>query len=483
MKAVISTLTSNFTQDPEDWKRLRGAAKAFLLLSMIGVIFSYSTLSLLGLFAPESGFIFRVFSSIASFWGFAGGPFLMSQISSKPLNTLSHATSPFAATIYTSPELAKYNKYRAKFEAIRPNLCSENVKKIEQLLKEYKDKLYDETDAGWKDTILRNSGLMFDAIFKILEKPNLKSISKQELNNKIEKLLQVLNTYPEQREILINFSKIIGYNQFHKQDLKKMQSLYMVGESGTGKTSIIRKICEIFGMNLIIRQGKTCISYAYCQKQPWDPFELHKVSVLGQSLLASNNKGSTGYTVIFFDEIDKLPREGNSAISSNGIPTLNDVAQTLLDITDPDNPSRDIYTDIIYPNHNVIVAVAVNECILDLIPGLRRRFGDNIIKYGAIPKQIKHTIALDSLAAICQEHSIATEQFVAVVNDMVENDAHPGVGILIENIKALVQTADCNNYYNETELYQTPTTILHRFNKTKPEQAKPKHRTHKCTIM
>lgn len=157
-------------------------------------------------------------------------------------------------------------------------------------------------------------------------------------------------------------------------------------------------------MNLVILKGKATVGEYSYGRQFYEDFVPAKASPIVQTLYNSRNLGFNGYTVMFFDEIDKLPHSLDIAVSNN-MPTLQEVAQFLLELTDNNQTTiKDPYTGLNYAKDRIIVIMAVNEHILNLIPGLASRV--DIVTFEKIDQKNKLEIALSKLQMFCNQNNV-----------------------------------------------------------------------------
>ena len=280
----------------------------------------------------------------------------------------------------------------------------------------------------------------------------------------------MLDTYPQQRDAILKFAKSVAFYQLRdEEDYKNIRALCLEGPPGVGKTKLIESLCEIYGINLVILKGKNTVGEYGWERTFYDDLQPSKAHPLVQAMYKSRKLGFDGYTMVFFDEIDKLPH-GQDA-NSNYLPTLEEVAQLLLEIMDNDRETiRDGYSGMDFPKNKILLAIAVNESILDRIPGLERRV--DVIKFDKIKPEIKQEIALRKLHSFCEDNKLAiNDDLINTVTSMTNNNQQDGVGELIEEIRSLVYELSQNDFYTDTVLADDKKAILTRYESTLAEPA------------
>lgn len=451
----------NNTTDPDDWSKLVSAAKQLLL--GVGLIFSVA-------FAatyipwPTTGFTVasRVFTALYHTFIFSGGMYLTAQYSVKPINAFTNALSPYLDNIYLDPDIEKYKNLLTKYHKMQPSLDPNNSQVLDYYFLMYRTWLYDISSPEWRRFVIKNISMYLDYNLKILEPQSSKRLTelhKHDIDLTAIQLLNLLETYPQQREAILNFSKCLGFYQLRDQEYKNIRAICLEGPPGVGKTTLIQKVCDIYGMNLVTLKGKATVGEYSYGRQFYEDFVPAKASPIVQTLYNSRNLGFNGYTVMFFDEIDKLPHSSDIAVSNN-MPTLQEVAQFLLELTDNNQTTiKDPYTGLNYAKDRIIVIMAVNEHILNLIPGLASRV--DIITFEKIDQKNKLEIALSKLHIFCSQNNVEySENLETIVTTMVDNNQEDGVRELIEDIRALVYSLSQNSFYEGTLLQKPQHEIL-----------------------
>lgn len=448
----------------EDWNKLISSAKQLLLATSLLFLGAFGV-TYIPTWNEELLSPSRFFKALYYTFIFSGGAHLTSQYTSKPINAFTNALSPYLDNIYLDPDVEKYKNLLARYSNLRPCLDDNNSQVLDYYFLMYRTWLYDVSNPEWRRFVIKNVSMYIEYNFKVLEQPSSKKqiqLSKNDIDLTAIQLLNLLETYPQQREAILEFVKCMGFYQLRDEEYKNLRAICLEGPPGVGKTTLIQKVCDIYGINLVTLKGKATIGEYSYGRQFYEDFIPAKASPIVQTLYNSQNLGFSGYTVMFFDEIDKLPHNPEAAASSN-MPTLQEVAQFLLELTDNNQTTiKDPYTGLNYPKNRIIVIMAVNENILSLIPGLASR--TDVILFEKIDQKNKLEIALNKLKTFCNENDLeCTAELQNVVSIMVDNNEEDGVRELIEDIRALVYSLSQNSFYEGTLLQKPQNEILSHY--------------------
>lgn len=449
----------------DDWQRLSSAAKTLMLGAALVFAVAYAA-TYVALPAAGAALAFgeRLYLALYNTAMVSGGMYLAAQYSSKPINAFSSALSPYLSNIYVDPDTQKYINLKNRFEKLKPEISQHNSQIYDFYFLMYKTWLYDVNNPDWRNFVLKNISMFLEYTFKILEHPQIKAtnISKEQIDVNAKKLLALLATYPQQRDAILEFAKCIGFYQLRAQEYKNIRAICLEGPPGVGKTTLMQAICDIYGINLVTLKGKATIGENHGQRQWYEDFIPSRANPIVQTLYNSRMLGFEGYTLMFFDELDKLPRDRDAAASSN-LPSLQSVAQFLLELTDNEKVTiRDPYTGLDYNKDRLIVAIAVNDSILEYIPGLASRV--DVIIFDKIDQETKLNIAISKLETFCAENNVfIDDEIIEVVTAMVANNHEDGVRELVEDIRGLVYALANNGFYSDTLLAKPKPEILSHY--------------------
>ncbi len=447
----------------EDWDRLSSATKTLMMGA--GLVFSvayaatYVTL-------PAAGAAMllgeRLYLALYNTAMVSGGMYLTAQYSSKPINAFSSAISPYISNFYVDPDSEKYQGLKSRYEKLKPSISQNNAQIYDFYFLMYKTWLYDVNNPDWRNYALKNISMFLEYTFKIIEHPEINTrppVNKDQIDIRAKKLLDLLATYPRQHEAMLEFAKCVGFYQLRAQEFKNIRAICLEGPPGVGKTTLMQNICDIYGINLVTLKGKATLGENYGQRQWHEDFIPSRANPIVQTLHNSRMLGFEGYTLMFFDELDKLPHDHDAA-ASNNLPSLQEVAQFLLELTDNEKVTiRDPYTGLDYRKDRLIVAIAVNDSILEYIPGLASRV--DVIKFENISTETKLKIAISKLEIFCADNNVLIDdELIEVVTTMVANNKEDGVRELVEDIRSLVYALANNSFYSNTLLAKPKPEIL-----------------------
>lgn len=447
----------------DDWQRLSSATKTLVLGAGLVFTVAYAT-TYTALPAAGAGLFLgeRLYLALYNTAMVSGGMYLTAQYSTKPINAFSSAISPYMSNFYIDPDTQKYLALKAKYENLKTNISQHNLQIYDFYFLMYKTWLYDVNNPDWRNFVLKNISMFLEYTLKILEQPEIKTevtINKEQIDISAKKLLELLETYPQQRDAILEFAKCIGFYQLRAQEFKNIRAICLEGPPGVGKTTLMQSICDIYGINLVTLKGKATLGENYGQRQWYEDFIPSRANPIVQTLHNSRILGFEGYTLMFFDELDKLPHDSDAAASSN-LPSLQEVAQFLLELTDNEKVMiRDPYTGLDYRKDRLIVTIAVNDSILEYIPGLASRV--DVIIFDKINQETKLQIAISKLETFCTENNVfIDDELVEIVTTMVANNHEDGVRELIEDIRGLVYALANNDFYCDTLLAKPKPDIL-----------------------
>jgi hypothetical protein len=463
-------------QNSEEWNKLVTSSKTIFTIVSMAFAMAFALTCIPGVLPAGSSILLQILTACSGVFMVMGGSFLTAEITKRPLLAFTNALSPYSEAIIEDPDSLKYKTLHTRYLKMKEYIGNDNIDHLDYYFRHYKHWLYDSSDPSWKPIVLRMIIQYLEFAFVVLEQPQIttpRNVSKAEIETKAKALQEILDTYPEQKEAMSEFARNIGYYQMRGTGHESIKALYLVGPPGVGKTTIIQAICDLYEAKLTILKGKSCVSYNNGTRQFWEALETHKASPLCQALYASHSVGKTGYKVLFFDEVDKFPLQSNGG--SGGLPTLQEVSQNLLELTDNDQTRiKDPYSGMHCPKNQVIVVIAVNDCILKHIPALESRVDK--INLGRVSKNTKVEIAGKKLILFSNRLKVEQEpELIDTVNNMATSNKKPGVREMVGDIKGLVHKLEQQSFYEGTSLGRSKKDIFEDYS---DEQC-----SYRCNVM
>jgi ATP-dependent Lon protease len=231
--------------------------------------------------------------------GFMGGSYFMSTITTKPLTYFTKSMEPYIPTMLcTNKFIIILNNYRIKFEKIKHSLNLHNTDNILRYLSILQEMTVDEYNCS--SDSFNNICNVLEYIF-ILEK---QVECKIDVQCSVDKIDEYLKTIQESvvDELKNCIFKPYICNMFKQDKHIPLSPIYLVGNSGVGKTKFVNTIAELLDIPVFLFDIKK--EPKKWQIRSHDRFDSNNLNTYTNIMHAakSNNKNSI---ILFIDEMDK----------------------------------------------------------------------------------------------------------------------------------------------------------------------------------
>ncbi len=343
---------------------------------------------------------------------FMGGTYFMSNISNMPLNYFIKSVGPFIELFDSESVTSQIRTTINRYNSLKHKI-SKNNNDILILHKE-------ELAHNWKSTT--KSTLKYLNFLLTLEEDfiNLKNLDEYLLP--IDIFLSTIQ--PNLLDTLKDrvFKPYLSNN--YSTTYVPVSPIYIVGESGTGKTRFVKKLSEILDIPIYNLSNFNINNDIY---RSYNDFNENSVEIYTKLVYtAKQNKNNS--VILFIDEFDKKLMN-NSMLSVKIMELINGLSNT-----------KDSYLNYEVKIGNILVICCGNTKLNDLVIentnittklALNNRFVT--IEFPALDKHIKKKIIYDYLTKYSHLSIKESE-----INDTIDNDNEPGVRKLLDNINTLV---------------------------------------------
>jgi len=371
---------------------------------------------------------------------YIGGPYLMSNITNKPIENLKLSVTPLL------PSFLLDDNYITELRLLEKKLNKNNVntviyKKIEELLKETKNLYSQLLKMQSTSMTYTHTQKEFTKILGVIEYLNVLNnnevlIAKDEIGDIITRIDQLISTYESREQLVASVLKPFVNNLTNSTYKAIINPIYLLGPPGTGKSKFVNELAKNLDVSIYKLDPEDRLFNPEFEEVGYE-FKASYVLLYNRLIHKMKSENKPGI-IFFIDEIDKITKKG----------TL-DKLLTLLNANQKN--VQDEYLGVPANIENILVICAANKNLSDInekYGPLMSRF--TVIEFPSISTELKRSIIMNNLIEQLNRIGLEYDEHrdLQFINDLLNQGSHlEGVRELLMQVGAYVNYLQGNQIF------------------------------------